>query len=68
MMEALGNAAPGSRVEAFSTSRVVFLMALQLEHYPFHQAIVCSVEENWKGQIRPLECRLQVVDDAVDDG
>jgi hypothetical protein len=55
MMEALRNAAPGSRVEAFSTSRVVFLMALQPEHHPFHKAIVRSIQENWEGQIRPWE-------------
>jgi hypothetical protein len=64
MMEALRNAAPGSLVEAFSTSHVVFLMALQPEHHSFHKAIVRSVEENWEWQIRPRECQLQVVDDG----
>jgi hypothetical protein len=53
LMDTLRNATPGSHVEAFSTPHVVFLMALQPEHYRFHKAIIRSVKENWEGQIRP---------------
>lgn len=55
MLEALGGVTPGSFVEAFSTPHVVFLMALQPQHQDFHQAIVDSVQEKWKGQIRHWE-------------
>ena len=55
MLETLRNTTPGSLVEAFSTSYVVFLMALQPEHQEFHQAIVSSVQENWEGQIHHWE-------------
>jgi len=55
MLEALRSATPGSFVEAFSTPHVVFLMALQPEHQEFHEAIVSSVQEKWKGQIQHWE-------------
>lgn len=55
MMDALGSATPSSFVEAFSTSHVVFLMALQPDHQKFHEAIVSSVQESWEGQIRHWE-------------
>lgn len=55
MLGTLRNTTPGSLVEAFSTSYVVFLMALQPEHQEFHQAIVNSVQENWEGQIHHWE-------------
>ena len=51
MLKTLRSATPGSFVEAFSTSHVVFLMALRPEHQGFHKAIVTSVKKNWKGQI-----------------
>ena len=51
MLMALQNATPDSLVEAFSTSNVVFLMALQSEHQRFHDAVVRSVQERWEGQI-----------------
>lgn len=51
MLEALKAATPGSFVEALSTPHVVFLMALQPNHQPFHSGIVESVQENWEGQI-----------------
>lgn len=52
MLDALRNNTPDSSVEAFSTSNVLFLMALQPKHQHFHQAIVNSVQEKWEGQIR----------------
>jgi hypothetical protein len=55
MLETLRSATPGSFVEAFSTSHVVFLMALQPKHQEFHRAIVSSVQENWEGQIHHWE-------------
>ena len=51
MLMALKRATPGSLVEAFSTSNVVFLMALQSEHQRFHDSVVRSVQENWEEQI-----------------
>jgi len=54
MLESLSKATPGSFVEAFSTPRVVFLMALKPEHLSFRKAIVSSVKENWAGQIDSL--------------
>lgn len=53
LTDALRSATPGSHVEAFSTSHVVFFMALQPEHHRFHEAIVRSIQKNWEGQIRP---------------
>jgi len=55
MLEALKEATPGSFVEAFSTSNVVFLMALQPRHQHFHEAIVKSVQDKWEGQIHHWE-------------
>ena len=55
MLEALKEATPGSFVEAFSTSNVVFLMALQPKHQHFHEAIVKSVQGKWEGQIHHWE-------------
>lgn len=49
----LQEAAPGSTVEAFSTSRVVFFMALQPNHQKFHHPIVKTVQKRWDGQITP---------------
>ena len=51
MLDALRVATPGSIVEAFSTPHVVFLLALQPEHKRFHEAIVNSVQKDWRGQI-----------------
>jgi hypothetical protein len=50
-LDELKAAAPGSTVEAFSTSHVVFLMALQPKHQQFHSDIVQAVQDRWKGQI-----------------
>ena len=58
MLESLKKATPGSHVDAFSTSNVVFLLALQPEHKRFHEAIVSSVQERWEGQIRHWELTL----------
>jgi len=52
MLSRLGDAAPGSLVEAFSTPHVVFLMALQPLHQHLHENIVEAVQQNWAGQIR----------------
>ena len=58
MLGSLAEATPGSFVEAFSTSHVVFLMALQPEHQRFHQTIVDTVQESWEGQIRHWDLAL----------
>lgn len=55
-LEILKEATPDSLVEAFSTSNVVFLMALQPAHKKFHPAIVEHVMENWSGQIQHWKC------------
>lgn len=52
MLKDLRRHTPGSFVEPFSTPHVVFLMALQTEHQEYHEAIVKSVQESWKGQIK----------------
>ena len=38
-------------VEAFSTSNVVFLLALQPEHHHTYESIINNVESNWVGQM-----------------
>lgn len=55
LLDALGNATPGSLVEAFSTSQVVFLMALQSKHRKFYSSIIDTVQENWGEQIQHQE-------------
>lgn len=55
ILEALKRATPGSSVEAFSTRHVVFLMALQPKHQPFHTEIVATVQEQWADQIKHWE-------------
>lgn len=55
MLETLSTKTPGSLVAAFSTSNVVFLMALQQDHQCFHEKIVSSVQKNWFGQIKHWE-------------
>jgi hypothetical protein len=57
MLEELKNATPCSLVESFSTSNVVFLMALQPNHQNFHSKIVSLVQQNWEGQIQHWEQR-----------
>lgn len=52
MLVALGEAAPGSFVEAFSTAKVVFLMALQPEHHHHHEGICEAVQSRWGSRIR----------------
>jgi hypothetical protein len=54
MLEALKGRTPASLVEAFVTPHVVFLLALQPAHQEFHSAIVRSVQEHWKRQIKPV--------------
>jgi len=51
MLVTLRKATPGSLVEAFSTSHVVFFMALQPNHHELNTAIVNSIQTRWKGQI-----------------
>ena len=46
---------PKGLVEAFSTPRVVFLMALQPRHRPFYEAIIKEVQDRWGKQIRHWE-------------
>jgi hypothetical protein len=52
MLNSLSHNTPSSIVEAFSTSNVVFLLALQPEHHNFHQSIINSVESKWLGEIQ----------------
>jgi hypothetical protein len=52
MLQALKEATPGSFVEAFATSHVVFLMALQPEHLQYHKAILDTLDMRWRGEIR----------------
>lgn len=51
MLDDLSRAAPGARVEAFSTAHVVFLMALQPEHHQFHSQVVNNIGVTWGGII-----------------
>ena len=51
-MAELSRAAPKSLLEAFSTPRVVFFMALQPSHRRFHPAIADAVQHRWAGQIQ----------------
>lgn len=55
LLDALGNATSGSLVEAFSTSHVVFLMALQSKHQEFYSSIIDTVQESWGEQIQHQE-------------
>ena len=50
--EELSHAAPNSLLEAFSTPRVVFFLALQPAHQRFYPAIVEAVQHRWTGQIQ----------------
>lgn len=52
MLRALGENTTGSKLEAFSTSNVVFLLALQPKHHAFHEPIVKSVNSAWRGKIK----------------
>lgn len=52
MLKALGENTAGSKLEAFSTSNVVFLLALQPKHHELHGPIVNSVSSSWQGQIQ----------------
>lgn len=54
MLGRLSNFMAGSIVEAFSTSNVIFLMALQPDHHRFHKPIISSVQNTWPGQIQCL--------------
>lgn len=59
MLKKLSEKTPNSKVEAFSTSNVVFLLALQPNHHQLHQPIVSLVESRWKGQIWSLNSAKQ---------
>jgi len=52
MLKSLYEFAEGSVVEAFSTSHVVFLMALQPEHKHFRDPIIEKINGAWEGQIK----------------
>ena len=51
MLNDLQHSTPDSFVETFSTSNVLFLLALQPEHQCFHRPVVKLVRERWSGQI-----------------
>ena len=51
MLNSLAEKTEDSVVGAFSTSNVLFLLALQPEHHKFHTPIVNSVQTAWPGQI-----------------
>lgn len=51
MLIALKEHTPGSSVEAFSTSHVVFLMALQPRHQQAHKAILGTLKSRWQAEI-----------------
>jgi hypothetical protein len=51
MLKALKESTPGSFVEAFATSNVLFLMALQPEHLQYHKAILDTLNRKWLGEI-----------------
>ncbi len=51
MLASLRERTRGSFVEAFSTSHVVFLMALQSRHQNLHASIVGTVRRRWGDQI-----------------
>lgn len=55
MLEKLNKVTADSFVEAFSTSNVVFLLALQPRHRLLHGRIVESVQESWADQIEHWE-------------
>lgn len=55
MRDALRCAAPGCFAAAFSTARVVFLMALQPGHQGKREAIMRWIAERWEGQIRHVD-------------
>jgi hypothetical protein len=44
--------AKGSKISTFATPRVVFFMALQLEHQKYHDSIVATVEKHWGAKIQ----------------
>ena len=50
-LDELRRSAPRSLVEAFTTPRVVFFLALQPAHKRFHPAIVEAVRTHWTGEI-----------------
>lgn len=52
ILKALKESTPGSFVEAFSTSQVVFLMALQPRHQQAHKAILDTLKLKWEGEIQ----------------
>lgn len=52
MLKVLSENTAGSKLEAFSTSNVVFFLALQSRHHAFHGPIVNSVRNSWQGQIK----------------
>jgi hypothetical protein len=55
MMDALREHTPGGSIEAFSTTFVVFLMALQPTHRRHHAGIVDLTQARWGSEIRHWE-------------
>ena len=51
MLKTLRGRTPGSVVTAFSTSRVIFLMALQPKYQESNREIASKVIDNWSGKI-----------------
>lgn len=51
MLKNLKETTDGSIVESFSTSNVVFLLALQPDHHKFHLPIINTVKNSWQDQI-----------------
>jgi len=62
MLKSLKESTPDSFVKAFSTSHVVFLMALQPRHLRAHKPIMETLNRRWEGEIchQALEETLQV--------
>lgn len=67
MLKELQIVTPGSLVEAFSTSHVVFLMALQPSHQHHHSNIVNTVQKRWKSQINHWDLICTQQGDSADD-
>ena len=51
MLESLRTHAAGARVEAFSSSNVLFSLALQPRHHHHHNSIVKTVQNRWGEQM-----------------
>lgn len=58
MLKTLEENADGAIVVSFSTSNVVFLLALQSSHHALYQSIISAVEKSWPGQIKCGDVQL----------